>query len=416
MAKSDPLFFQLPLLRKTPLPSSWTEKIDSRPVFSFPLLGSLRRLEWALIVVMLFADLCHRYFAQRSTGPSEWGSTVPFIIVLAALAWLQARDLSKYTAARCLIWIVLQLLLISIATVLGTGAPLFVFNLLLTAKAVLLLRLWGGAVIALANVLILVFFLVMGLRGIDPQSVEFVQKATDDGLGVLLYTACNLIVLFIALAIVREAENRRKMEQLAHENEVLTAELERNRIARDLHDTLGHALVSLGLQLELIREFRNIDAEKANKALDTAHELTDHLITEVRQAVHEIRDPSFDLDRSLRDLVNEVHRNDKLSVVLDGHVNLLPNRVERELFCIAKECLTNVQKHASAANVMLKLQQQHNQVELSVSDDGNGFSSSLSSSGFGLQNIEERVKMLGGKFSIDSSPGGGTKIFVSIPI
>jgi signal transduction histidine kinase len=274
----------------------------------------------------------------------------------------------------------------------------------------------SAVLVVLFNLATIGFSLAINLKLLDYHGVELWTVAADIGLQLILFAICNMIIVYIARAIVREVETRRRVEELARTNELLSAELERSRIARDLHDTLGHTLISLGLQLEMIEEFRTLDLDRTNKALKTARELNDHLITEVRRAVKGIRDPAFDLNSSLQELVQQVQLNDKLSINLDIDVKALPSRVGHELLFITRECLTNVQKHADASNVIVQVQQKPDHIELKFSDNGKGFQTAAVASGFGLKNIEERVKMLAGQLELKSSPENGTQIFVSIPV
>ncbi len=389
-------------------------ELASAYIFSFPLLKSLRYFEWSAVAIILIADFCHRQLSQGK--PHAWDSFVPFVISMALLAWIQSFNPSRCGRGKCMFLLISEVLVVVFASMTGACGPLYFFTVLICAKAVLLLGMRSAVVIVLINVAILGLLMIACTKIFEKQGIDYALCATDCTLQLALFGMVYTLVVFIARAIVREAETRKRVEELALENEVLSKEIERNRIARDLHDTLGHSLVSLGLQLELIQEFRSRDQDKANKALLTARELTDHLITEVRQTVQAIRSPTFDLDTSLKELVQQVHQNNKLSVNLNCDVNVLPNRVGHELFCITKECLTNVQKHASASNVKIDVQQKPDHVELSIADDGTGFAKSQPPSGFGLLNIQERVRILAGQLSLESSPETGTQIVVRIPV
>lgn len=384
--------------------------------FSFPLLRSLRQLEWITIAVIIVADLCHRFVSQSRVGPEIWNSAPTFVIALLALSLLLLRDFSKLRQSECMFWLSMQVILVSMASITGTCGPLYFFSLLITAKSVLVLGKKSAVLAVLLNLAAIGLSLGVCMKVFEHHGIELALSAADIGLQLVLFAICNIIIVYIARAIIREVEARRKGEQLARANEALTAELERSRIARDLHDTLGHTLISLGLQLELIEEFRTLDLERTNKALKTARQLNDGLINEVRRTVQAIRDPSFDLSNSLQELIQQVHSNDKLQISLDIDVKVLPNRIGHEILCIAKECLTNIQKHACASNVTVQIQQKPTHVELNIKDNGKGFQPSVAASGFGLKNIEERVTMLAGHLDLNSSPETGTQIFVSIPV
>lgn len=397
-------------------PSSSRSPTDaSARALALPFLRSLRQLEWLATVAIIVIDVCHRYLLLRTSGAQVWGSEPLFLALLGLLAWLNSRDLSRRSSAECLFWLTMQISAVAMTSMVGSCGPLFFFSLLITAKAVLLLGVRSAMAVVLLNVTALCLLVVV-CNGVYPrQGVDFVSVASEIGLQLILFAIVNIIIVFFSRAIVRQAEMRRRVEQLAYENEALTAELERNRIARDLHDSLGHTLVSLGLQLEIIQEFRTIDEARVNKSLSTARALLDNLITELRAAVHVIHDPTFKLDRSLQDLIQQVHLNDKLSVDLRIDAHGLPNRIGRELYCITKECLTNVQKHACASAVTVQLEKKPTCVELSITDNGKGFRPPATEGGSGLHNIEQRVQILDGKLSLSSSPECGTQILVRIP-
>jgi signal transduction histidine kinase len=384
--------------------------------FSFPLLRSLRQLEWITILLIVIADLCHRFVSQGMVGSEIWSTAPQFVISLLVLSCILFRDFSKLRQSQCFIWLSMQIILVTIASITGTCGPLYFFSLLITAKSVLVLGKKTAAFAILLNLAAIGVSLGVSMKIFERHGLQLIVGTADIGLQLVLFAICNVIILYIARAIVREVETRTRVEQLARANEVLTAELERSRIARDLHDTLGHTLISLGLQLELIEEFRSIDPERTNKALKTARQLNDDLINEVRRTVQAIRDPSFDLNKSMQALIQQVRSNDKIQINLDIDVKVLPNRIGYEVLFIARECLTNAQKHAGASNIQVKVQQTNTHVELNVKDNGKGFQPSVAASGYGLKNMKERVNMLSGHLDLNSSPGNGTQISVSIPL
>jgi two-component system, sensor histidine kinase and response regulator len=219
-----------------------------------------------------------------------------------------------------------------------------------------------------------------------------------------------------------EAELRQALEHeraLNQQIEELAAIAERHRIARNIHDSLGHALVALNIQMETALELWQEAPDEAFRLLQGAKKLGSDALQSVRESVAEIRtDPlqNQSLKQGIDQLVEEFQRI--THILLDYQIHLLhtpPQRIGVAVYRIIQEGLTNISKHADATVVTLRLQTIESGVQIMLQDNGKGFQPNVNCSGFGLQGIRERVGALGGQLQIDSQPGAGCCMTVHLP-
>lgn len=237
------------------------------------------------------------------------------------------------------------------------------------------------------------------------------------------YLAASTFVILFCFAIVSEQRSRLKAQKLAQEVEVLATRLERTQIAREIHDSLGHILTTLDVQLELAQRLHSRDPEKAIQSLDIAKNLSSQCLNEVRLSVKTMRDGgNFACDRNLQFtdalqlLINQLQQNQATRFHLNLKLPELPLSISHQLYSIIKEGLTNIQKHANAKTVTLRAYQQREHVIIELEDDGIGFDVKVSYAGFGIQGMRERTQILGGMLDINSVDSVGTRIRVKVPL
>lgn len=209
-----------------------------------------------------------------------------------------------------------------------------------------------------------------------------------------------------------------QLRQCALQIENLAREKERRRIARDLHDSLGHALTALNVQLQTAVKLWKLDPAKAELFLTQAQRLGSTAIQEVRLSVSSLRTVAADppLEAQIESLVEDFQQvND---VVVTTHIDppvAMPQVVTTTLYRIVQEALTNICKYAAATAVQVQLNPTPDGVQLTVIDNGVGFSLDANSAGFGLQGMAERVAALGGQLRIKTQPESGCRIQVELP-
>ncbi len=226
--------------------------------------------------------------------------------------------------------------------------------------------------------------------------------------------ACTFILL-LGNVWAEEQKTKRKAELLSKQVETLVADLERSRIARDIHDSLGHSLTSLDIQIELAQRLQETEPDRARKSLDTAKQLTSQSLEDVRRALRTMQPSHFNLNEAIISLSEQVNQNQTFQMQIDVQLPKLPLQTSYQIYCIIQESLTNIQKHAHASQVILKLALVDSGTTLYIFDDGSGFDASLPHTGFGLRSMKERVQNLGGKFHLYSELGQGTHIEIFVP-
>jgi two-component system, NarL family, sensor kinase len=202
----------------------------------------------------------------------------------------------------------------------------------------------------------------------------------------------------------------------------LGAAEERNRLAREIHDTLAQGLAGIALHLETADALLDIDPKRAELAVRQALALTRANLDEARRSVMDLRAAPLEgrmLADALKALIHEF--GDRAGIETDfnsiGGSRPLSARLETGLYRIAQEALNNVAQHAHAAFVCVELTVVPEQIELVISDDGKGFDAShLPEGRYGLIGLNERAKLLGGSLEIFSEPGEGTTLTVIVPL
>src|SRR4029450_11420868 len=175
-----------------------------------------------------------------------------------------------------------------------------------------------------------------------------------------------VLVALLTLALAAEQRSRLKAESLSKEVEQLATQLERTRIAREIHDSLGHTLTSLNIQLEVARKFSQVDSARSAEALQPAKELASQTLTDMRMAVQSIRQADFNFEQELESLVDRIRRSQTLEIDCKLDLPSLPLTTSYQLYRVIQECLTNVLKHAEASKVGIELSHKTGQVEVSI--------------------------------------------------
>jgi signal transduction histidine kinase len=198
-------------------------------------------------------------------------------------------------------------------------------------------------------------------------------------------------------------------------------ELERRRLARELHDETGQALTSILLGLGAVESAR--DDEERAEALRSLRELAVGTLQDVRRLAVELRPKALDdfgLLPALRRLGQTVGEASALDVQVEAHLGAerLPPEAETSVYRIVQEALTNVVKHADARHVSVVVTRKNGVVSVVIEDDGKGFEPERAAEGggVGLLGMRERVQLLDGTLSVESSPGAGTTLVLEVPV
>ncbi|MEH2422258.1 MAG: sensor histidine kinase [Nostoc sp.] len=240
----------------------------------------------------------------------------------------------------------------------------------------------------------------------------------------------GLSLVFVLLMMNAVLSERHSREKLAIANEKLgqyamrienqaTLE-ERNRIAREIHDSLGHSLTALNLQLETALKLWQSNPGKAETFLATAKELGSKALKDVRQSVSTMRSNPLQeqsLERAIASLSENFHRSNSILPICKINIEYsLPPEINTAIYRITQESLTNISKYAYATEVKLEVTTTRGNLRLIIQDNGRGFDLGQNTTGFGLHSMRDRTLALGGEFKINSALGCGCKITVNIPL
>ena len=249
--------------------------------------------------------------------------------------------------------------------------------------------------------------------------------ATNVAVGHVVYT------LLRANFLQHRSLDRRVAEQTSHIRELAasllsTQERERRRIGHDLHDEFGQILTGLHMELErldLIVGKPVIEPGRIQESLATSYDLLDAMHASFDQILRELRHPNFDGGVTFIEAVERLaagvaaRHGLVCDVIADAPVEGFSTQQATALYRIIQESLTNVARHARASQVVITLKQEDEHLRLTIADDGRGFDAVAAASEvrFGLAGITERSQWLGGDCMIDSTPGAGTTVAVTIP-
>ncbi|MGL5940760.1 MAG: sensor histidine kinase [Waterburya sp.] len=231
-------------------------------------------------------------------------------------------------------------------------------------------------------------------------------------------------LLMERMMVQQLANAHEQLQQYAQKVEELATVQERNRIARDIHDSLGHALTSLNIQMQTAVKLWEKQPNQARSFLGQAQELGKTAMKEVRKSISTLREDKESeqpLKVRIETLVDDYCRGTGLSVSTEISPNIsrygsISQPVATTIYRIVQESLTNIFKYAQATQVRIKLSRSHEQIYLTVTDDGKGFDPNQNQAGFGLRGMQERIAAVKGQLQLQTSPGQGCKIKVEIPL
>lgn len=349
------------------------------------------------------------------------------VLAYAAAAILLGDRLDRRSpAARRVLFFLVQLTLLGVIAwifvryrVFGT---VWLLHMPLVAQSRMLLPAAGTAAVAVSCLGVLMLHL-HALAGWGEVARSFFA----------LSTAIAFVLVFTDIAMresTARAESQRLSEELEEANrrlgdyavqaEELSADRERARMAREIHDSVGHSLTALHMQLQAAQAMLERDSDKARDALEKAQRCARDGLNEIRRSVSALRSDPLDgrnLHGALADLA-ELSTSAGLPVrfIVRGRQRPLSAATTLTLFRSAQEGLTNAKKHARARSVELELdygERSHDGVKLLVADDGVG--SEKLAGGFGLIGLQERARQQGGRLDLVSSPGEGMRLTLELP-
>lgn len=375
-------------------------------------------------------------FANPKSLPYAWLLT---ILCLIALGLMGLRLPTQTTNVNKWLYTLLGFGLICLADALGGWGRFGIPYLIVVIRSCLIFQSTGRLLIAGLALSFFLMSLSISLQDIQQLQAEMTKprpitlnqiRVWIIALTVSTTFYFGLILVFILMlvnALLSERQSRQKLTQ-AHEQlreyalkiEDRATLQERNRIAREIHDSLGHALTAQSIQLENALLFCQSNPEKTQVFLSQAKHLAAMALQEIRQSVATLRLNPLQ-GRSLEDAINCLIQDvqSRINITPDYEISLidpLSTEIEIAIYRIIQEALTNICKHSEATKVTLQLRSRLERLYLLIEDNGKGFDPEQNTTGFGLQSMRERTTALRGTFYINSAIALGCRITVDIPI
>ncbi|NMG09011.1 sensor histidine kinase [Brasilonema sp. UFV-L1] len=381
-------------------------------------------LEWLLLATAIFMEVMLPFVLS-------WQLLQRVLIIIAF--GLMGLRLPKQKLGVKLLYTALEFGLILLATTQEglSSRSVFLLCLVLVMRSCLLFRQKGQLV-----VLSLAFLCYGTLLLSKPIMPDKIKVAVWDWRlsSVLLFSLTLIFALLLINALLAERQSREQL-QIAHQELEITHEQlrqyalriedqatlqERNRIAREIHDGLGHTLAAQTIQINNALLFWQSNDDKALTFIKQAKQLGSQALLEIRRSVSVLRSNPLQgqlLESAIEKLLKDFQHTTGISLSSKIYLPVsLPTEVKTTVYRIVQESLTNIYKHAQATTVSVQLQQQTETLHLSIEDNGKGFDPTQNTTGFGLQGMRERALALGAEFHLHSQPEKGCRICVSFPL
>jgi signal transduction histidine kinase len=384
------------------------------------LLPLLANLEWLLLGIVAIAQVIVTLF-----------TSIPNLLVInllgvgcfAALGRVKPhRNFSKLMYSIGEFGLIFYLVAVS-----NIALPNALFVVLVIRNCLL----WQGRI--RSWVTILAFFGAVGTLtyNLSNQVLPFDLSSEELSLAwIALSMTFGLGILFLQLLVDAGLKEQKRQEELAIANtrlrqyalrvEELATVQERNRIARDIHDSLGHSLTVFGIHLEGALRLLKSDPEQAEKLLLEIKQLNTTALREVRESVSALRSDPLQ-EKSLGEAIANLMTDfQKSTGILPAFENQLRSALSHDrnivIYRILQESLTNIRKYAAATAVNIVISQSTQNVQVIIEDNGQGFDLSQNVTGFGLQGMRERALALMGQLEIVTAPDQGCRIIATLPL
>jgi signal transduction histidine kinase len=397
------------------------KSIDKWPTFPAPPTGNQGGDRLLLGVAYLTAAAIYvasLLSAPDLRAPAPWIALTLLFVLFALSIYLLPRSYRRFERRLGLVLFQIALVFATIIVSQGDGSmPILYFIVVPIAYLSFDFILASGLTLLCLGTLFLAYLIVHGLG-------PAVAALFPYGGGFAFFAA-------ISTALIQQQKGRQRAEQLlaeledAHEQlrayaaqvKALAVAEERNRLAREIHDSLGHYLTAITMQLQAAGKLVAEQPERAAESIAKAEEMARESLAEVRRSVAALRTSPLDtvaLGDAIGELVEALYDSGIATTFsVKGKSQSLPIQAKTALYRAAQEGLTNVRKHAKASAVEIMLAYEPEQVMLTIADNGVG-QRSTASDGFGLPGLRERLSLVGGTLEADNDPEGGFRLHVTV--
>lgn len=406
-------------------PLSWN---SSMVRLTYPSFRLLLYLEWLLLATAMFMEVLL---------PFELSWSLLLKVVAIATFSLMGLRLPMVKLETKLFYTALEFGLILLPTTQHglSSRPVFLLCLVLVMRSCLIFKRSGQLLVLVLS--LLTYGTLLLSRPIVPENFrrDIIAMSWDWRLSnILLFSLTLVFALLLINALLAERQSREQLEITHLQLEITNQQLcqyalriedqatlqERNRIAREIHDGLGHTLVAQTIQINNTLLFWESNNDKALTFLKQAKELGAEALLEIRRSLSVLRSNPLQ-GQSLTSAIEKLLTDFQQTTGIEPSYKIdvpytLPTEVNTALFRIVQESLTNICKHAEATSVTVGLLAHAGMIHLSIEDNGKGFNPTQNTTGFGLQGMRERAVALGAQLNLHSKLGTGCCISVSLPL
>ena len=412
-----------------------------RQLKTYPF-GLFLWLEWIMFGAALFSDLPENYIylnnnnnISSATVFATFGLSFLSILLIVVMGfWLPSQKSDRW------LYFALEILVLSLPWLINRDIPLSVFSYFIIALRNGLI--FSRAERWLANIVLFASYIpfFQTLDSFDRYRSQLLTEyqtmtSADYQFRLGIIVASNLIMLALCTIIFwvlvdvllkqyvlqqQLAQTRERLRHYALQAEDRATVNERNRIAREIHDSLGHALTAQTIQLNNAIAFWKLEPDKAYSFLLESKTLVATALKEIRYSVATLRnDPLQEksLTRAIASLLQDFSQRTGITshYLSSNSIEPVSKEAKTTLYRIVQEALTNIVKHSEAKHVKVELQSFADYLRVLIADDGRGFEPQQNVTGMGLQGIRERATALGGYLVISSQVGQGCTLTINIP-
>lgn len=394
-------------------------KVETSNTDRFFHYGLYRQIKFVEEAILIVSAVSHLLMLRLVPPPdllvNRWTITVAFLVAYFLLTRIDLVERSFQFR-----YVVLTLCTLTACGAYMTGQqtminPLFA---VLVARAVLFFEDRSGWWISLAMFLSLcIASFVKSWAGteLEPAS-SLILLIPAFFYGTVWQGVVMAIVGLLVHSLIESKKQYLQMERLNKEISSMAADLERSRIARDIHDGVGHSLTALSVQLEVARKLLSRDPKKSESALGEAEQMAKRCLRDVRNSIALMRVDDFDFQEALSTLLRGIESSGTIKIDKNVQIPPLPTVTAYQIFRVIQESCTNCLRHSEADKLEISIIPVERELNIVVRDNGKGFDADAKFNSFGLTGIRERVNDLQGHVEIASVSGGGTTVTVSIPL
>jgi signal transduction histidine kinase len=400
------------------LTASTSAILSSNPGYLHDWRGAVCILLTSVVFLLYVSAISIPFSSKLNVG---WPVPLPFAVSIWAVMYLAALLLSLINST--FVWDFYIVFSVGLAMFVGWRSVLTMAIVAPTMFAFQGLLFWplnGDAIISIAGQ-VLSFFSFTGLIMVFQRLVgERFERSQ--------------LMLQLAQRNSELEEAHRQLAQSAAQEQELAVLRERTRLAREMHDTIGHALVLISVKLEAAQRLRERDPERSDRELESTKQIARETMTALRASIADLRSPALEheqisqaLSRSARELAQRTGLH--ITYTFEADIDLLPEAIEETLWKVSQEAFTNIEKHAHASHVQVCVSRQNENLLLRIHDDGvglppdlcqpwkdGGLAYSSPDGHYGLRGMLERIEAIGGHLTLRSAKDQGTTIEVELPL